>query len=182
MTGIINRNGLKQAFVSARTLVLFLVLMPVLAACQTTDQGAALKGGDAASVTASTGGAIDTASRPLAGDEDLRLGKEHFRNANYGLAEKHFRQAVEASQDNLEGLVGLAAAYDQLGRFDLADRAYKEALRIAGPTSAILNNRGYSYFLRRDFKRAKQDFELALRKDPENTMARRNMDLLRRRV
>jgi Flp pilus assembly protein TadD len=170
------------SWTAARTLLLLAGLAPLLSACQTSDTGAALKGGDATSITASTGGALDNAARPRAGDEDLRLGKEHFRNANYGLAEKHFRQAVEASQDNLEALVGLAAAYDQLGRFDLADRSYKEAIRIAGLTSAILNNRGYSYFLRRDFKRAKQDFELALRKDPDNAMARRNMDLLRRRV
>jgi Flp pilus assembly protein TadD len=162
-------------------LIVALAFLPGLAACQTTDLGAALKS-DGTTVTASTGGAIDNAARPRGGDEDLKLGKEHFRNANYGLAEKHFRQAVEQSQDSLEALVGLAAAYDQLGRFDLADRSYAEAIRIGGPTSAVLNNRGYSYFLRRDFKRAKADFQQALRKDPDNAMVKRNMALVQGRA
>jgi Flp pilus assembly protein TadD len=152
-------------------------LLLALAACQSTDQSAALKG-DTASITASMGGVLDLAIRPGAGEEDLMLGKEHFRNANYGLAENHFRAAVEKSSNILEPLIGLAASYDQLGRFDLADRAYTEAIRVAGPTSAILNNRGYSYYLRRDFKRARQDFQLALQKDPENAMAKRNLALL----
>lgn len=149
--------------------------LPGLAACQTTEAG--LKG-DPSTVTASTGGAI-IAPRAKAGDEELRLGKEQFRSANYGLAEKHFRASVEQSQDSLEALIGLAAAYDQLGRFDLADRAYGEAFRLAGPTAALLNNRGYSFYLRRDFKRARADFQAALRKDPENGMARRNLALVR---
>ncbi|MGL4635696.1 MAG: tetratricopeptide repeat protein [Beijerinckiaceae bacterium] len=159
---------------------LAIALLPLLGACQTTDLSSALTG-DTRSVTASTGGAVDSASRPKGGDEDLRLGKEHFRNANYGLAEKHFRAAVEQSQDSLEPLLGLAASYDQLGRFDLSDRAYKEVFRISGSNAAALNNRGYSYFLRRDFKRARADFQLALRKDPENAMAKRNMEMLGRR-
>jgi Flp pilus assembly protein TadD len=153
-----------------------LLLLPGLAACQTTDGQAQRADGV---VTASAGGGADPAARPKAADEDLKLGKEHFRNANYGLAEKHFRAAAEASQDSLEPLIGLAAAYDQLGRFDLADRAYAEARRIGGETSALLNNRGYSYYLRRDFKRAQADFALALRKDPQNAMARRNLALVR---
>ncbi len=152
------------------------VALPGLAACQTTDTSAALKS-DGTTVTASTGG-NDAPVRPSPGDEDLKLGKEHFRNANFGLAEKHFRAAAEQAPNGLEPLLGLAASYDQLGRFDLADRTYAEAVRIGGPTSAILNNRGYSFYLRRDFKRAKADFQQALRKDPTNAMARKNMALV----
>jgi Flp pilus assembly protein TadD len=152
-------------------------LLPALAACQTTES-ASLKG-DPTTITASAGSETAPEARQKGADEDLRLGKEHFRNANYGLAEKHFRAAVEASQDSLEPLIGLAAAYDQLGRFDLADRAYAEAKRIGGETSALLNNRGYSHYLRRDFKRARADFQQALRRDPQNAMARRNLALVR---
>jgi Flp pilus assembly protein TadD len=150
-----------------------LMLAPWLVACETTGQSA---GADPRSVTASLG----ENSRNPAGNEDLKLGKEHFRNGNFGLAEKHFRQAVEQSQDNLEAVIGLAAAYDQLGRFELSDRLYKEAMRIGGGSAAVLNNRGYSYYLRRDFKNARKDFAAALRKDPENAMAQRNLALVGR--
>jgi Flp pilus assembly protein TadD len=155
------------------TILVLALAAPLLAACETTGQSA---GADGRTVTASLG----QQSRNPGGDEDLKLGKEHFRNGNFGLAEKHFRQAVEQSQDNLEAVVGLAAAYDQLGRFELSDRLYREAMRISGGSAAILNNRGYSYYLRRDFTRARADFQAALRKEPGSEMARRNMALLSR--
>ena len=47
---------------------------------------------------------------------DLEAGKSQFRDANYGLAEKHFRKAVELRASNAEAWMGLAASYDQLGR------------------------------------------------------------------
>jgi Flp pilus assembly protein TadD len=43
------------------------------------------------------------------------------RASNYGLAEKHFRRAVETHPRDAEG-IGLAASYDRLRRFDLAAR------------------------------------------------------------
>ena len=56
-----------------------------------------------------------------------------------------------------EAWLGLAASYDRLRRFDLADRAYAQAIGIVGPTAEILNNQGYSYMLRGDYKRARAE-------------------------
>lgn len=102
-----------------------------------------------------TTSAIDTtrttAIAPAAQDlseADLAAGKEHFRQANYGLAEKHFRKAVELRADNAEAWMGLAASYDQLGRFDFADRAYDQLIAVAGRRPEIVNNMGYSQLLR----------------------------------
>ena len=61
---------------------------------------------------------------------DLAQGKAQFNDGNYGLAEKHFRKAVELRATNAEAWMGLAAAYDQLGRFDFADRAYDQLLGL----------------------------------------------------
>src|SRR5262249_28330349 len=83
-------------------------------------------------------------------NDDLNLGKKYFRSANFGLAERHFRRAVELHPRDLESWIGLAASYDRLRRFDLADRAYDQATKIAGPTTELLNNWGYSYMLRGD--------------------------------
>jgi tetratricopeptide (TPR) repeat protein len=57
------------------------------------------------------------------GDEDTRLGWAHLVSGNYGLAEQHYRRAVEATRQNGSAWIGLAASYDRLGRFDLADLA-----------------------------------------------------------
>jgi Flp pilus assembly protein TadD len=81
-------------------------------------------------------------------DNDVSLGKKYFRDGNFNLAERHFRRAVELHPRDLESWIGLAACYDRQRRFDLADRAYDQATKIAGPTAEILNNRGYSYMPR----------------------------------
>src|SRR3979490_1808715 len=59
----------------------------------------------------------------LGGDpgDDLTLGKRHYREKNYGLAEQHFRRAAEKLPRDGEAWLGLAASYDRLRRYDLAD-------------------------------------------------------------
>jgi Flp pilus assembly protein TadD len=111
-------------------------------------------------------------------NDELSLGKKHYRANNFGLAEKHFRRAVELHPRDAEAWLGLAASYDRLRRFDLADRAYAQAIGIVGPTVAILNNQGYSYMLRGDYKRAHAALAAAQRKDPTNKYVQNNMRLL----
>lgn len=111
-------------------------------------------------------------------NDDLSLGKKHYRAKNFGLAEKHFRHAVEMHPRDAEAWLGLAASYDRLRRFDLADRAYAQAVGIAGPTAEILNNQGYSYMLRGDYKRAREKLVAAQRKDPGNKYVANNLHLL----
>ena len=110
--------------------------------------------------------------------DDLSLGKKQFRAANYGLAEQHYRKAVELHPNDAEAWVGLAASYDRLRRFDLADRAYKEAIRILGVTPEILNNQGFSYMLRGDYKRARTTLRQAQARDPRNPYILNNINLL----
>jgi Flp pilus assembly protein TadD len=111
-------------------------------------------------------------------NDDLSLGKKQYRLKNFGLAEKYFRRAVESHPRDAEAWLGLAAAYDRLRRFDLADRAYDQATKIVGPTVEILNNEGYSYMLRGDYRRAHQKLLAAQRKDPDNKYVRSNIALL----
>src|ERR1700687_560343 len=116
----------------------------------------------------------------LGGDpnDDLNLGKKHYQANNYGLAEKYFRRAVEGHPRDAEAWLGLAASYDRLRRFDLADRAYGQAIGILGPTVEILNNQGYSYMLRGDYKRARAKLIAAQNKDPGNKYVQNNLQLL----
>jgi tetratricopeptide (TPR) repeat protein len=121
-------------------------------------------------------------SKPgLVGDDpndDLQLGKKYFRSNNFGLAEKNFRTAVEKHPNDAEAWVGLAASYDRLHRFDLADRAYAQAIRIIGPTAEILNDQGFSYMLRGDYERAHKKLQQAQAKDPSNPYVQANLQLL----
>jgi tetratricopeptide (TPR) repeat protein len=110
--------------------------------------------------------------------DDLNMGKKYYRLGNYGLAERSFRHAVEQHPRDAESWIGLAASYDQLKRFDLADRAYEQAVGIVGPTPEVLNNRGYSYMLRGDYARARSTLLQAQAMDPANPYVQNNLDLL----
>jgi tetratricopeptide (TPR) repeat protein len=111
-------------------------------------------------------------------NDDLSLGKKHFRAANFGMAEKYFRRAVEQHPRDLESWIGLAASYDRLRRWDMADRAYEQAMKISGPQAEILNNWGYSYMLRGDYRRAQETLLQAQAQDPANPYIKNNLELL----
>jgi Flp pilus assembly protein TadD len=111
-------------------------------------------------------------------DEPLHMGLEQFDRGNYGVAEHYFQDAVEKGPKDATAWVGLAATYDRLGRFDLADRAYNQAILLSGETTQILNNEGYSYMLRGDLVRARRKFEQAYKREPNNPRIANNLKLL----
>jgi len=111
-------------------------------------------------------------------DEPLRLAIEHFNRGHYGIAEKYFRDAVEKAPRDVTAWIGLAATYDRIARFDLADRAYSSAIALTGYTTAILNNQGYSYMLRGDYVTARKKFLLAYQREPNNPTIVNNLKLL----
>src|SRR5262249_4563630 len=111
-------------------------------------------------------------------DEPLRLGIEHFNRGSFGLAERYFRDATEKASKDPTAWVGLAASYDRLARFDLADRAYVYALRLVGQTPDALKHRGYSYMLRGDLVKARAKFVKALEREPNNPTILNNLQLL----
>lgn len=182
------RSGLTRALVVA-------IASGWLAGCNTNGSFSDLIGGkstsgDDAFASASPSEAKDDLPLPKAGetvdprlygssaDDDVNLGKKQYRAQNYGNAEKFFRRAVENHPRDAEAWLGLAASYDQLRRFDLADRAYNQAIGILGPTAEVLNNQGYSYMLRGDYKQAREKLTAAQRLNPRNKFVANNLRLL----
>ena len=186
--------------IRVRVLILVAAGLTGLAGCSTssTKIGDAAATSDSASAgaadTDTTGSIVTTPAEPgpsgepvaplsspgLLGDDpndDLALGKKYFRSNNFGLAEKKFRSAAEHHPNDAEAWVGLAASYDRLHRFDLADRAYAEAVRLIGPTVEILNDEGFSYMLRGDYPRAYKLLTQAKAKDPGNPYVQANLQL-----
>ena len=129
-----------------------------------------------------SGEPVEPLAKPgLLGDDpndDLQRGKRYFRKNDFGLAEKSFRSAAEKRPNDAEAWIGLAATYDRLRRFDLADRAYGEAIRIVGRTPEVLNNQGFSYLMRGDYAWAQKTLQAAQAKDPANPYIQANLRLL----
>ncbi|WP_421850772.1 tetratricopeptide repeat protein [Oricola sp.] len=110
-------------------------------------------------------------------DKKLALAEKHFLAGNYGLAEKNYRLAVEAAPENGTAWLGLAASYDQLGRFDLSDRAYGQLIQLAGRRASILNNQGYSHYLRGDIEGARKILGEAKTLAPDSVIIEGNWKL-----
>ena len=154
------------------SIALFAAALPLMG-CNATGAGPVQ-----ANIAAEQPQVIDTkGNTPPVGDE-LARAKKHFRERNFGLAEEQFRAIAEREPANAEAWLGLAASYDQLRRFELADRAYKQVLTLAGPSAALHNNIGMSYMMRGNARRARAEFVNASRIDPQNEFVRNNMRAL----
>src|SRR5260370_11079809 len=111
-------------------------------------------------------------------DEPVRMGLEQFNRGNYGIAQRYFKDAVEKAPRDVTAWIGLAASYDRLRRFDLADQAYVQAIRLGGETVQILNDQGYSYMLPGNLSVAWRKFEKAYSLDPADPVIVNNLELL----
>jgi Flp pilus assembly protein TadD len=111
-------------------------------------------------------------------DEPLRLGQEYFNRGAFGVAQQYFQAAVEKAPRDASAWVGLAASYDRIRRFDMADRAYQQAIKLQGETPQILNNQGYSYMLRGNLNNAREKLHEAMLRDPDNPTIQNNLNLL----
>ena len=152
------------------------LLTIALGGCETVSSPAPVAAVDDAGTTATISEPGDVKYYPS--DEPLRLGEEYFNRGIYGTAEKYFQSAVEKAPKDANAWIGLAASYDRLARFDLADRAYRQAIKLAGETTEILNNEGYSYMLRGKLAAARAKFMEAYRREPDNPTILNNIDLL----
>jgi Flp pilus assembly protein TadD len=115
-------------------------------------------------------------------DDAVAAGKEYFHQGDYGHAEAAYRKAVELMQTDGEAWLGLAASYDRLRRFDLADRAYARAGALLGRSVELYNDMGYSYLLRGDLLHARQYFLKAYEMDPSNPVVANNLAMLRNSI
>jgi len=149
-----------------------------LSACNTTG-GGDLTGafGDKDSQLSETASANFYSS-----DDAVAAGKKYFHAGDYGHAEGAYRKAVELMPTDGEAWLGLAASYDRLRRFDLADRAYARASALLGKRVEIYNDIGYSYLLRGDLVHAREYFLKAYELDPSNPVVANNLAMLRNSI
>lgn len=159
---------------SLRLKVLAALLALPLAGCETVTLGGS---GTQASVAA-TLGAFSATDGEVGTKATLTRARSALSAGNFGLAADAYKKVVEMRPDQTQGWLGLAAAYDELRRFDLADRAYQKAHQLGGPSVQLLNNRGYSYLLRGEYAAARRDLEAARAKEPGNARIEKNIALL----
>jgi tetratricopeptide (TPR) repeat protein len=106
------------------------LLLAALAACAHPHSGA-------------TPVAVGLEHQSAAGDAYAR-GRTALASGEVGVAVEQFRRALRADPASVPALNGLAVAYDEIGRFDVAQGLYRRALAIAPQSAATMNNLGRS--------------------------------------
>lgn len=105
------------------------------------------------------------------------LGKYYFWQNRFDKAQEAFQHALLLQPSNVDALNGLGSVYDRLGQFESAQRAYRLALGKAPEASYIWANLGYSLMMQGRPVTAAALLEKAVKLDPANKMARRNLAL-----
>lgn len=102
-----------------------------------------------------------------------------FESGNFGYSARYFEMAAEAAPEDMEACLGMAASYDWLYRFDLADRAYSDCREIEADNFFYHNNVGFSYLLRGEYGRASVSFAQADAIRPGDPVIATNLRILR---
>jgi tetratricopeptide (TPR) repeat protein len=110
---------------------------------------------------------------------DIGAARAAFARGNYGIAIDHLESELARSPASLAALNGLGSSYDQLGRYDVAQRYYFRALDLAPQSSLTIGNIGYSYLLQGRSLEAASLLQLALHFDAENRVAAANLGFAR---
>lgn len=157
-----------------RMVFLSVIALPLLALAGCAQMDAVGSDGD----TASKDSALTAEAAEVPSQSPLRRAYDAYHRGDFGLAERFFREAVEHNPRDAKAWIGLAASYDQLRRFELADRAYDKAVKLSGETAQLVNNQGYSLLLRGDLKGAQAKFAKAARLQPDDPTVANNMKLI----
>ncbi|MEH2070301.1 MAG: tetratricopeptide repeat protein [Nostoc sp.] len=99
------------------------------------------------------------------------------------LFQKALKTAPEEEEENIAPIYnGLGYAYFVQEQYDLAIRQYKEALKDKPDYVTALNNLGHAYEKKKLNTQALQTYEEALKFAPNNPIAKRRAESLRRLV
>lgn len=104
-------------------------------------------------------------------------GKDFLAKNQMGLALESFRHAIQAEGRSVRVLNALGAVHDAMGRSDLADTYYREALTLQPGDVQTMNNLGYSLLLRRRARDAADLLTQAAAAAPGDALIARNLSL-----
>jgi tetratricopeptide (TPR) repeat protein len=119
--------------------------------------------------------------------------QEYYELASIYSDKKMFAQSITLFQKSLKGVdaeeENLAPVHNALGfayfcqeQYDMAIREYKEALRANPEYVTAINNLGHVYERKKLTVQALQMYEEALKFEPNNTIAKRRAESLRKRL
>ena len=96
-------------------------------------------------------------------------------------AEMEYNQALKEAPDNAEAYNGLGLIAQKQEKFDDAVRFFLRAVALNAAYADAYNNLGVAYESKRNFDAAVDAYKKALHIDPNNALARKNLDRFRKK-
>lgn len=122
-------------------------------------------------------GPVPVLERP---DTDVQAGIEALREGDAEAALSHFDRAARARPERGEIHWNRGLALRALGRHDEAKEAFSRALASGGAAREALHGLGHLHAEEGELTRAIAAFRAALERDPDDEVARRNLEALLR--
>lgn len=114
----------------------------------------------------------------VASGAELSTALSAFESGSFGYAVKYFEMASKKNPNDMVSCLGMAASYDWLYRFELADDAYDRCGEIDDGSFSYHNNKGFSYLLRGDYGNASVSFARAAQLQPDSPVIQNNLKVL----
>lgn len=108
----------------------------------------------------------------------VSLGLIALRQENYQSAGMILNQVLQSDPHNWQALNALGVIHDLSEEFVLAGDFYQRALTVVPNSSNVLNNQGYSHYLRGNWREAERYFKQVVETDAEYTQGWSNLALV----
>ncbi|MEO6817937.1 MAG: tetratricopeptide repeat protein [Edaphobacter sp.] len=96
-----------------------------------------------------------------------KMGVTELEIGNHQVARAFFQRVVHLKRKNPDGWNNLGAVEYLEGQNESAISDYKKAIKLNKKSAPFHSNMGTAYFQRKDFDRARKEFDIALKIDPD---------------
>lgn len=109
----------------------------------------------------------DWSQKQTSGQSSYHAGNRYFEDGNYAEATESYKSAIANDPADLDAKRGLARSYMQLEKYNQALRLFDHVIAQAPEFAPSYANRGILHDRMQHYSLAIQDYQQALRRDPE---------------
>jgi tetratricopeptide (TPR) repeat protein len=110
-------------------------------------------------------------------ESQYRLARHFQKQGRHEIAVEEFIKILKMDSEYYKAYNALGVSYDRLKKYDLAQDAYKAALKINPTLDYVYNNLGYSNLLKGNLQEAALAFEKAIVLNDKNKTYQNNLSL-----